>query len=541
MVSSYFNPLTGMTVTSTTSFSTSTVYTDSDSRVDTDTDTDSLDSDNDGGSITSSFSSMTSAGGVSALTFGTSYSAWSMSDSESPTAGSSDDDTWGNTTVTFQETGGSPTVSSNSYNVTYNNTLSAGIVTVPAAASVWIQKVQEFEGAVGTAGSSGSGSSSSSSNSSGATSSASAGTSGSSGSSSSSSSSSSGSGSSSSSSSSSAPGATGNAPAAAAAGPSARAVQAPPLPNSGGMMVAAGAMTMPAMNGMAVGGGLGNAAEPPAADPSDDDGGWFWRFMGFMQEPSGPPPAESERIASAEEMLRQNEAISKPGLNWEYLRHRGETTKNAWGEVDNTITNEFVVYAAAMAVEIAWDTLGIEERGALIVLEKAGQIVLKPVWKAGKWFYQVWKKDKTGKVEKITKDGLKQLIKQTIENTPDEALPPIRTKEYGGPGGGHHVPAKKNFEGATGFKPKKALAIPNSELGRLGVDHLGVLTPAQRRLYIEFNKAGGKLTWEAIEEIETRALVIAGVEERSARAVVRRCIQSLIDAGFNPTQIPWGG
>ncbi len=211
MVSSYFNPQTGMTVTSTTSFSTSTVYTESDSRLDTDTDTDSLDPDNDGGSITSSFSSMTSAGGVSALTFGTSYSAWSMNDSESPTSGSGDDDTWGNSTITFQETGGSPTVNSASYNVTYNNTLSAGIVTVPAAASVWIQKVQEFEGAVGTAGSSGSGSSSSSSGSSALSSS---GSSGSSGSSSSSSSSSPGTGSSSSSSSSSAPGATGNAPRA---------------------------------------------------------------------------------------------------------------------------------------------------------------------------------------------------------------------------------------------------------------------------------------------------------------------------------------
>ena len=256
MVSSYFNPQTGMTATSTTSFSTSTVYTESDSRVDTDTDTDLLDSDNDGGSITSSFSSMTSAGGVSALIFGNKLLAWSMNDSESPTLSSGDDDIWGNSTITFQETGGSPTINSASYNVTYNNSLSAGIVTVPAAASAWIQKVQEFEVGqsaprlIGLRGliqlfell--------------GASSSTSAGhpvrqghparrprrhqarfefiviklIS---------------------------PRRTGNAPAAAAAGPAARAAQAPPLPTSGGMMVTAGAMTMPAMNGTSFGGGSG--------------------------------------------------------------------------------------------------------------------------------------------------------------------------------------------------------------------------------------------------------------------------------------------
>ncbi len=434
MVSSYFNPLTGMTVTSTTSFSTSTVYADSDSRVDTDTDTDSLDSDNDGGSITSSFSSMTSAGGVSALTFGTSYSAWSMSDSESPTAGSSDDDTWGNSTITFQETGGSPTVSSASFNVTYNNTLSAGIVTVPAAASTWLLKVQEYEGAVGTAGSSGSGSSSSSSGSSGATSSASAGSSGSSGSSSSSSSSSSGTGSSSSSSSSSAPGATGNAPAAAAAGPSARAVQAPPLPNSGGMMVAAGAMTMPAMNGMSHGGGpgasVGFQAEDDVGQQPADGGTWNWitsffgggtaqsptppqppaaaagnvvaekdwltrqidSFVEFMTGPSGPPPAESERPASQPEMQRmersRDEPKREPGKLSTYFYN---STQEGFGEANDMMTRVLPVFAAGVLIEVGGLYFGPEDL-AIWGAIKAGGYVIRPLMAGGKQLLKNGKK-----------------------------------------------------------------------------------------------------------------------------------------------------
>ena len=188
------------------------------------------------------------------------------------------------------ETGGSPTVDSASYNVTYSNSLIGRNRNRPRRRiSLGDQRSRSSKaGPSAQRGSSGSGSSSSSS---GASSSASAESSGSSGSSSSSSSSSSGSGSSSSSSNSSAPGATGNAPAAAAAGPSARAVQAPPLPNSGGMMVAAGAMTMPAMNGMSFGGGSG------ASDgfQAEDDGGqppWYAQLRELALElcPHGNDP-----------------------------------------------------------------------------------------------------------------------------------------------------------------------------------------------------------------------------------------------------------
>jgi hypothetical protein len=125
---------------------------------------------------------------------------------------------------------------------------------------------------------------------------------------------------------------------------------------------------------------------------------------------------------------------------------------------------------------------------------------------------------------------------------PKTAAEAAELKPYGGPGGGHHVPAKSAFEGAPGYDPKKALAVPNAELERLGVNHLKDVTPAQRSLYTEFAKTGKTLTWEAMEEIETQALIRGGMEAGMARATVQKAIQGLKDAGVTgPTRIPWGG
>jgi hypothetical protein len=66
-------------------------------------------------------------------------------------------------------------------------------------------------------------------------------------------------------------------------------------------------------------------------------------------------------------------------------------------------------------------------------------------------------------------------------------------RPYGGPGGGHHVPAKSAFEGAPGYNLRVALAIPNAELKRLGVYHPDV-TAGQMAGYRAFAKTGGNLT-----------------------------------------------
>jgi hypothetical protein len=107
------------------------------------------------------------------------------------------------------------------------------------------------------------------------------------------------------------------------------------------------------------------------------------------------------------------------------------------------------------------------------------------------------------------------------------------------------VPAKKAFEGksgyAPGYDPKKALAIPNAELDKLGVKH-AIISGAQQRLYKAFAKTGKPLTWETIAKIETEALTDAKMNLDVAQATVAKAIQALKDAGIAaPIRIPWGG
>jgi hypothetical protein len=114
-----------------------------------------------------------------------------------------------------------------------------------------------------------------------------------------------------------------------------------------------------------------------------------------------------------------------------------------------------------------------------------------------------------------------------------------KLQPYGGPGGGHHVPAKSAFEGAPGYNPNQALAIPNTELAKLGVDH-GVVSVAQRTLYNNFAKTGKPLTWNVVKSIEANALIKGGMKAEQATATVNQAVKSLVKSGVSsPTRIPW--
>lgn len=74
-----------------------------------------------------------------------------------------------------------------------------------------------------------------------------------------------------------------------------------------------------------------------------------------------------------------------------------------------------------------------------------------------------------------------------------------------------------------------------------GIYHENI-TRAQRLLYQEFSKTGRELTWEVVQDIETRAPVAAGMPQEMAEATVRHAIEVLKQAGVSkPTHIPWGG
>ncbi|GEM_PF-2319365 len=108
-------------------------------------------------------------------------------------------------------------------------------------------------------------------------------------------------------------------------------------------------------------------------------------------------------------------------------------------------------------------------------------------------------------------------------------------------GRGHHVPAQNAFLGEPAYNPQTALAIPKAELEIQGVKHT-VITVAQQALYRAFAKTGQPLTWDAMQSIETQALVKGGMKPLTAQAIVTKAINALKAAGVKgPTKIPWGG
>jgi hypothetical protein len=151
--------------------------------------------------------------------------------------------------------------------------------------------------------------------------------------------------------------------------------------------------------------------------------------------------------------------------------------------------------------------------------------------------------------ESSAAESAPQSAKPAAAPTPAAATPapkaePAKLEPYKDVGG-HHVPAKKAFEGKSGYTPgydpNKALAISEAELKKLGVESHAKVTGAQRTRYIAFAKTGQPLTWEAIAKIETEALVETGMKLGIANATVAKAIRALKDAGVAaPVRIPWG-
>ena len=133
-------------------------------------------------------------------------------------------------------------------------------------------------------------------------------------------------------------------------------------------------------------------------------------------------------------------------------------------------------------------------------------------------------------------DGIQNLLYHDATEVEAAILKP-----YGGPGGGHHVPAQSAFIGDPAYNPNTALAIPNAELANQGVNHY-LVTGAQQTLYRAYAQTGQTLTWDTIQAIETQALVAGGMNQATAQATVTEAINALKEAGVTgPTRIPWGG
>lgn len=116
------------------------------------------------------------------------------------------------------------------------------------------------------------------------------------------------------------------------------------------------------------------------------------------------------------------------------------------------------------------------------------------------------------------------------------------TQAYGGPGGGHHVFSKKAFEGVTAYDQDLALAIPQSEIARLALNHDRVngITQTQRKLFKELAESGRPNTLAEHARIARESLIVGGLSEKDAASVVRKALNQLKSWGIKaPSGIPW--
>lgn len=104
---------------------------------------------------------------------------------------------------------------------------------------------------------------------------------------------------------------------------------------------------------------------------------------------------------------------------------------------------------------------------------------------------------------------------------------------------GHHVHAKKAFEGHVNYDPKKGFSISNQLMENLEIKHEHI-TNAQRKLFKDLKDSGRPNTLQEHTRIAVESLIEAGIEKKLARKIVAESLQHLrLSDVKHPTHIPW--
>jgi RHS repeat-associated protein len=106
--------------------------------------------------------------------------------------------------------------------------------------------------------------------------------------------------------------------------------------------------------------------------------------------------------------------------------------------------------------------------------------------------------------------------------------------------GGHHIHAKRAFEGTSGYNPLDGFAVSDRLLAQYGVRHADI-TSAQQRLFRNLVNSGAPNTLTHHSRIAYQAMVEAGMPSHLAKQLVLESQRRLIQEGaFTPLRIPWG-
>ncbi len=105
---------------------------------------------------------------------------------------------------------------------------------------------------------------------------------------------------------------------------------------------------------------------------------------------------------------------------------------------------------------------------------------------------------------------------------------------------GHHVHAKKAFEGHMNYDPNKGFSMSEKLMDSLKLKH-SKITGTQQKLYRELAESGRPNTMQEHTRIAVESLTTHGVSSETARSLVAQSLESLRQAGVRtPTTIPWG-
>jgi hypothetical protein len=105
--------------------------------------------------------------------------------------------------------------------------------------------------------------------------------------------------------------------------------------------------------------------------------------------------------------------------------------------------------------------------------------------------------------------------------------------------GGHHIHAKKAFDGSPSYSVGGALSASMDQLSKYGVFHADI-TSSQRRLFGAFAASGSPNTLTHHSRIAYQSLVEAGIPAEVAKSWVAQSQANLIRSGIlEPTSIPW--
>ena len=104
---------------------------------------------------------------------------------------------------------------------------------------------------------------------------------------------------------------------------------------------------------------------------------------------------------------------------------------------------------------------------------------------------------------------------------------------------GHHVHAKKAFEGLAKYDPRHGFSLSADLLAKHGVRHADV-TASQSRLFRKLAKSGSPNTLTHHTIIAYQSLVEAGMKKEEAWNYVAESLKDLIHKGvLEPSNMPW--